>query len=178
MVSWLPMRGSIKYSSHREWGHHRAHVHAGLVDVFCTWNDLMIILLFFFSWNLIFFCQTYAPTTLAAARDFWTLRYTTSLEDGSLVVWKRIQCAVVFLNKHLSLPKWLFIVLVLKIVISWAGPCILSLEEKGRKRICTESTKHDLSSIGQYLYFLLKFGLFCWFCSEIFEAFWRRCRRM
>lgn len=30
--------------------------------------------------------QTYAPTTLAAARDFWTLRYTTSLEDGSLVV--------------------------------------------------------------------------------------------
>ncbi|TQD70251.1 hypothetical protein C1H46_044211, partial [Malus baccata] len=32
---------------------------------------------------------TYAPTTLAAARDFWTLRYTTSLEDGSLVVCER-----------------------------------------------------------------------------------------
>ncbi|KAE8728607.1 Homeobox-leucine zipper protein HOX32 [Hibiscus syriacus] len=32
------------------------------------------------------YMQTYAPTTLAAARDFWTLRYTTSLEDGSLVV--------------------------------------------------------------------------------------------
>ncbi|KAG4956457.1 hypothetical protein JHK85_042837 [Glycine max] len=31
------------------------------------------------------YMQTYAPTTLAAARDFWTLRYTTSLEDGSLV---------------------------------------------------------------------------------------------
>ena len=30
--------------------------------------------------------QTYAPTTLAVARDFWTLRYTTALEDGSLVV--------------------------------------------------------------------------------------------
>lgn len=30
--------------------------------------------------------QTYAPTTLAVARDFWTLRYTTSLPDGSLVV--------------------------------------------------------------------------------------------
>ncbi|XP_057781805.1 homeobox-leucine zipper protein REVOLUTA-like [Salvia miltiorrhiza] len=30
--------------------------------------------------------QTYAPTTLAPARDFWTLRYTTSLENGSLVV--------------------------------------------------------------------------------------------
>ena len=33
-----------------------------------------------------FLSQTYAPTTLASARDFWTLRYTTSLEDGSLVV--------------------------------------------------------------------------------------------
>lgn len=30
--------------------------------------------------------QTYAPTTLAPARDFWTLRYTTNLENGSLVV--------------------------------------------------------------------------------------------
>jgi len=28
----------------------------------------------------------YAPTTLAPARDFWTLRYTFVLEDGSLVV--------------------------------------------------------------------------------------------
>jgi len=28
----------------------------------------------------------YAPTTLVPARDFWTLRYTTTLEDGSLVV--------------------------------------------------------------------------------------------
>ena len=28
----------------------------------------------------------YAPTTLAPARDFWTLRYTSILEDGSLVV--------------------------------------------------------------------------------------------
>ncbi|KAG9131769.1 hypothetical protein Leryth_009510 [Lithospermum erythrorhizon] len=32
------------------------------------------------------YAQTYAPTTLAQARDFWTLRYTTTLEDGSLVV--------------------------------------------------------------------------------------------
>ncbi|OEL26306.1 Homeobox-leucine zipper protein HOX32 [Dichanthelium oligosanthes] len=30
--------------------------------------------------------MTYAPTTLAAPRDFWTLRYTSGLEDGSLVV--------------------------------------------------------------------------------------------
>ena len=28
----------------------------------------------------------YAPTTIAPARDFWTLRYTTTLEDGSLAV--------------------------------------------------------------------------------------------
>ncbi|MQM16601.1 hypothetical protein Taro_049557 [Colocasia esculenta] len=31
----------------------------------------------------------YAPTTIAPARDFWTLRYTTTLEDGSLVVCER-----------------------------------------------------------------------------------------
>ncbi|XP_052179852.1 homeobox-leucine zipper protein HOX32-like [Diospyros lotus] len=35
------------------------------------------------------YMQTFAPTTLAAARDFWTLRYTTSLEDGSLVICER-----------------------------------------------------------------------------------------
>ncbi|CAD5176134.1 unnamed protein product [Musa acuminata subsp. malaccensis] len=35
------------------------------------------------------YMQTYAPTTLAAARDFWTLRYTTALEDGSLVICER-----------------------------------------------------------------------------------------
>ncbi|CAL5346416.1 unnamed protein product [Camellia sinensis] len=35
------------------------------------------------------YMQTYAPTTLAVARDFWTLRYTTSLEDGSLVICER-----------------------------------------------------------------------------------------
>ncbi|XP_027345603.1 homeobox-leucine zipper protein ATHB-14-like [Abrus precatorius] len=35
------------------------------------------------------YMQTYAPTTLAAARDFWTIRYTTSLEDGSLVICER-----------------------------------------------------------------------------------------
>ncbi|CAL1402838.1 unnamed protein product [Linum trigynum] len=35
------------------------------------------------------YMQTYAPTTLAAARDFWTLRYTTAMEDGSLVICER-----------------------------------------------------------------------------------------
>ncbi|KAJ8504596.1 hypothetical protein OPV22_005482 [Ensete ventricosum] len=35
------------------------------------------------------YMQTYAPTTLAPARDFWTLRYTTSLEDGSHVICER-----------------------------------------------------------------------------------------
>ncbi|KAL2333609.1 hypothetical protein Fmac_014822 [Flemingia macrophylla] len=29
----------------------------------------------------------YAPTTLAPARDFWLLRYTSVLQDGSLVPW-------------------------------------------------------------------------------------------
>ncbi|KAH0457499.1 hypothetical protein IEQ34_012814 [Dendrobium chrysotoxum] len=37
----------------------------------------------------ILYMQTYAPTTLALARDFWTLRYSTSLEDGSLVICER-----------------------------------------------------------------------------------------
>ncbi|KAF8400883.1 hypothetical protein HHK36_014186 [Tetracentron sinense] len=35
------------------------------------------------------YMQLYAPTTLAPARDFWLLRYTTVLEDGSLVVCER-----------------------------------------------------------------------------------------
>ncbi|XP_059288624.1 homeobox-leucine zipper protein ATHB-14-like isoform X1 [Lycium ferocissimum] len=35
------------------------------------------------------YLQTYAHTTLASPRDFWTLRYTTSLEDGSLVICER-----------------------------------------------------------------------------------------
>ncbi|XP_044504279.1 homeobox-leucine zipper protein REVOLUTA-like [Mangifera indica] len=35
------------------------------------------------------YTQVYAPTTLAPARDFWTLRYTASLDNGSLVVCER-----------------------------------------------------------------------------------------
>ncbi|WCJ29512.1 Homeobox-leucine zipper protein HOX32 [Euphorbia peplus] len=35
------------------------------------------------------YMQLYAPTTLAPARDFWLLRYTCVLEDGSLVVCER-----------------------------------------------------------------------------------------
>ncbi|KAF8388919.1 hypothetical protein HHK36_025601 [Tetracentron sinense] len=35
------------------------------------------------------YMQLYAPTTLALARDFWLLRYTSVLEDGSLVVCER-----------------------------------------------------------------------------------------
>ncbi|OWM78111.1 homeobox-leucine zipper protein ATHB-15 isoform X2 [Punica granatum] len=35
------------------------------------------------------YMQLYAPTTLAPARDFWLLRYTSVLEDGSLVVCQR-----------------------------------------------------------------------------------------
>ncbi|CAL5400546.1 unnamed protein product [Camellia sinensis] len=33
--------------------------------------------------------QLYAPTTLAPARDFCLLRYTSVMEDGSLVVCER-----------------------------------------------------------------------------------------
>ncbi|XP_022140363.1 homeobox-leucine zipper protein REVOLUTA-like [Momordica charantia] len=35
------------------------------------------------------YTQVYAPTTLAPACDFWTLRYTITLENGSLVVCER-----------------------------------------------------------------------------------------
>ncbi|TYH80952.1 hypothetical protein ES332_D03G167500v1 [Gossypium tomentosum] len=35
------------------------------------------------------YTQMFAPTTLAPARDFWTLRYTTTLENGSFVVCER-----------------------------------------------------------------------------------------
>ncbi|KAH7839022.1 hypothetical protein Vadar_033878 [Vaccinium darrowii] len=35
------------------------------------------------------YTQIYAPTTLAPARDLWTLRYSTTLENGSLVVCER-----------------------------------------------------------------------------------------
>ncbi|KAL2488781.1 Homeobox-leucine zipper protein REVOLUTA [Forsythia ovata] len=35
------------------------------------------------------YTQMYAPTILAPARDFWTLRYTTTLENGSFVVCER-----------------------------------------------------------------------------------------
>ncbi|KAK4765210.1 hypothetical protein SAY86_026300 [Trapa natans] len=35
------------------------------------------------------YTQVYAPTTLAPAQDFWTLRYTKTLENGSLVVCER-----------------------------------------------------------------------------------------
>ncbi|GFP96706.1 homeobox-leucine zipper protein PjHB8 [Phtheirospermum japonicum] len=35
------------------------------------------------------YMQLYAPTTLAPARDFWLLRYTSVMEDGTLVVCER-----------------------------------------------------------------------------------------
>ncbi|KAF6164178.1 hypothetical protein GIB67_010148 [Kingdonia uniflora] len=35
------------------------------------------------------YMQLYAPTTLAPARDFWLLRYTSGLEDGSIVICER-----------------------------------------------------------------------------------------
>ncbi|KAL0429859.1 UNVERIFIED_CONTAM: Homeobox-leucine zipper protein ATHB-15 [Sesamum radiatum] len=35
------------------------------------------------------YMQLYAPTTLAPGRDFWLLRYTSAMDDGSLVVCER-----------------------------------------------------------------------------------------
>ncbi|KAF5188021.1 Homeobox-leucine zipper protein hox32, partial [Thalictrum thalictroides] len=51
-----------------------------VVTVLPTRNDGTIELIYM---------QTYAPTTMVAARDFWLLRYTTGLEDGSLVICER-----------------------------------------------------------------------------------------
>ncbi|MQM02473.1 hypothetical protein Taro_035237 [Colocasia esculenta] len=51
-----------------------------VVNALATGNDGTIELLYM---------QLYAPTTLAPARDFWLLRYTSVLEDGSLVVCER-----------------------------------------------------------------------------------------
>lgn len=48
-----------------------------VLDVLPTANGGTIELLYM---------QLYAPTTLATARDFWLLRYTSVTEDGSLVV--------------------------------------------------------------------------------------------
>ncbi|KAL6957992.1 Homeobox-leucine zipper protein ATHB-8 [Sarracenia purpurea var. burkii] len=51
-----------------------------VLNMFSTGNSGTIELLYM---------QLYAPTTLAPARDFWLLRYTFALEDGSLVVCER-----------------------------------------------------------------------------------------
>ncbi|XP_076881219.1 homeobox-leucine zipper protein ATHB-15-like [Bidens hawaiensis] len=51
-----------------------------ILDVLPTANGGTIELLYM---------QLYAPTTLATARDFWLLRYTSITEDGSLVVCER-----------------------------------------------------------------------------------------
>ncbi|XP_035837932.1 homeobox-leucine zipper protein ATHB-8 isoform X2 [Helianthus annuus] len=51
-----------------------------VLNVLTTGNNGTIELLYM---------QLYAPTTLAPARDFWLLRYTSALEDGSLVVCER-----------------------------------------------------------------------------------------
>ncbi|ONK66815.1 uncharacterized protein A4U43_C06F12270 [Asparagus officinalis] len=53
---------------------------ADVINVLPTANSGTIELLYM---------QLYAPTTLAPARDFWLIRYTSVLEDGSLVVCER-----------------------------------------------------------------------------------------
>uniref|UniRef100_A0A453JCG0 Homeobox-leucine zipper protein HOX9 n=1 Tax=Aegilops tauschii subsp. strangulata TaxID=200361 RepID=A0A453JCG0_AEGTS len=44
------------------------------------------------------YTQLYAPTTLVPARDFWTLRYTTIVEDGSLVVCMSMSTKFTYFN--------------------------------------------------------------------------------
>ncbi|KAM7257974.1 hypothetical protein ACFE04_013715 [Oxalis oulophora] len=51
-----------------------------VINVLSTGNGGTIELLYM---------QLYAPTTLAPARDFWLLRYTSIMEDGSLVICER-----------------------------------------------------------------------------------------
>jgi hypothetical protein len=48
--------------------------------------------------------QMHAPTTLVPARDFWTLRYTTTMEDGSLVVCVNLNCSFIFVSKVTNKP--------------------------------------------------------------------------
>lgn len=36
--------------------------------------------------NIDLFAQYYAPTMMAYARDFWTLRYTSIMDNGCFVV--------------------------------------------------------------------------------------------
>lgn len=61
MVSWLPMPRCVKYSPRWEWGHHRAHVHAGPVAIliykrsyaaasinFCLIRKLFLLMCAFF----------------------------------------------------------------------------------------------------------------------------------
>jgi hypothetical protein len=49
--------------------------------------------------------QMFAPTTLAPARDFWTLRYTTTMEDGSLVVCIIVNLLLLLVSKHGNLAE-------------------------------------------------------------------------
>ncbi|KAG2630722.1 hypothetical protein PVAP13_3KG537000 [Panicum virgatum] len=54
--------------------------HVEIVHVIPTGNGGTIELIYM---------QTYALTTLVGPRDFWTLRYTSGLDDGSLVICER-----------------------------------------------------------------------------------------
>lgn len=61
--------------------------------------------------------QLYAPTTLAPARDFWLLRYTSVLEDGSLVVRSYEEIRISF--HFSSIPQLKFACMCLSITISF-----------------------------------------------------------
>ncbi|KAL3632363.1 Homeobox-leucine zipper protein ATHB-14 [Castilleja foliolosa] len=78
LVSLEPTKVAEIYKDRMSW--YRDCRCLDVVSIIPTGNGVTIELIYM---------QTYALTTLAMARDFWTLRYTTFLEDGSLVVCER-----------------------------------------------------------------------------------------
>jgi homeobox-leucine zipper protein len=77
------------------------------VSAICSLNDVPLAFLVTHSIHNVFaiflFLQMYAPTTLVPARDFWTLRYTTTMEDGSLVVCLNLNTISFYLDKYYQL---------------------------------------------------------------------------
>jgi homeobox-leucine zipper protein len=78
------------------------------VSTICSLNDVPLAFLVMCSTHSVFaiiflFLQMYAPTTLVPARDFWTLRYTTTMEDGSLVVCLNLNTISFYFDKYYQL---------------------------------------------------------------------------
>ena len=94
LVPWLSESWSFyNASSWKRW-YYWTCLHAGEHHIICYhlfWTIICFSLVLELVLPILFLIfglciQMYAPTTLVPARDFWTLRYTTTMEDGSLVV--------------------------------------------------------------------------------------------